>query len=180
MPPLKDGRKADFLPLRSGWNRAHIRPMTGLPTSPRMEGTCSNSCEYSDNVNVRPVKGENDVYACNFSRDAFRNQRWDEYSSKARGLFRPGTAMSWHAASRSSSTSGRTRLTRENIAASVSVSSARGTQGERIPRLGVRTRRRFVAFLVEERTDRLLVSHPTALQGDVGHRSGTGVVEHRP
>lgn len=44
----------------------------------------------SDNVNVRPVKGENDVYACNFSRDAFKNQRWDEYSSKARGLFLDG------------------------------------------------------------------------------------------
>lgn len=44
----------------------------------------------SDNVNVRPVKGENDVYACNFSRDAFKNQRWDKYSSKARGLFLDG------------------------------------------------------------------------------------------
>lgn len=44
----------------------------------------------SDNVNVRPVKGETDVYACNFSRDAFENQRWDEYSSKARGLFLDG------------------------------------------------------------------------------------------
>ena len=44
----------------------------------------------SGNVNVCPVKGETDVYACNFSRDAFKNRRWDEYSSKARGLFLNG------------------------------------------------------------------------------------------
>ena len=39
------------------------------------------------NVRVRLVRGETDVYACNFTRDAFYNHRWDEYSSKARGLF---------------------------------------------------------------------------------------------
>lgn len=47
-----------------------------------LDGMCANP-----NVRVRPVKGETDVYACNFTRDAFYNHRWDEYSSKARGLF---------------------------------------------------------------------------------------------
>lgn len=42
------------------------------------------------NVRVRAVKGEPDVYACNFTRDAFRNHCWDEYTSKARGLFLNG------------------------------------------------------------------------------------------
>lgn len=39
------------------------------------------------NVRVRRVDGEDDVYACNFTRDAFLNHQWDDYSSKARGLF---------------------------------------------------------------------------------------------
>ena len=39
------------------------------------------------NVRVKRVKGEDDVYACNFTRKAFFNHEWDEYSSKARGLF---------------------------------------------------------------------------------------------
>lgn len=44
----------------------------------------------SDTVSVRPVNGESGVYACNFTRDAFKNHHWDEYSSKARGLFLDG------------------------------------------------------------------------------------------
>lgn len=39
------------------------------------------------NVRVRPVDGEDDVYACNFTRDAFINHKWDGYTTKARGLF---------------------------------------------------------------------------------------------
>jgi tRNA splicing ligase len=39
------------------------------------------------NVRVKKVEGEDDVYACNFTRRAFYNHDWDEYSSKARGLF---------------------------------------------------------------------------------------------
>jgi predicted kinase len=42
------------------------------------------------NVRVRPVDGEDDVYACNFTRDAFLNHKWDEYTTEARGLFLDG------------------------------------------------------------------------------------------
>lgn len=41
----------------------------------------------NSNVMVRPVDGEDDVYACNFTRDAFINHKWDGYTTKARGLF---------------------------------------------------------------------------------------------
>lgn len=47
------------------------------------------------NIRVRPVDGEDDVYACNFTRDAFLNHKWDGYTTKARGLFldRNGTVV---------------------------------------------------------------------------------------
>lgn len=51
------------------------------------DGNLLDGMRANPNVRVRPVKGETDVYACNFTRDAFRNHRWDEYSSAARGLF---------------------------------------------------------------------------------------------
>lgn len=38
-------------------------------------------------VKVKEVNGERDVYACNFTRQAFTNHVWNEYTSKARGLF---------------------------------------------------------------------------------------------
>ena len=50
-------------------------------------GNLLDGMRANPNVRVRPVDGESDVYACNFTRDAFYNHRWDEYSSKARGLF---------------------------------------------------------------------------------------------
>ena len=50
-------------------------------------GNLLDGMRANPNVRVRPVDGESDVYACNFTRDAFINRRWDEYSSKARGLF---------------------------------------------------------------------------------------------
>lgn len=52
-----------------------------------VDGNLLDGMRANPNVRVRPVKGETDVYACNFTRDAFRNRKWDEYSSKARGLF---------------------------------------------------------------------------------------------
>lgn len=57
-----------------------------------MEGTITmtnllDEMMSSDLVRVRQVKGEDDVYACNFTRDAFMNHDWNELTTKARGLF---------------------------------------------------------------------------------------------
>ena len=122
MPLLKDGRKWT-LDRYSKWleQGAHTTE-DGFADFSTDGRNLLELMRDSDNVNVRPVKGETDVYACNFSRDAFRNQRWDEYSSKARACSSTGTAMSWHAASRSSSTSGRT--SRPPARTSTSVSSS--------------------------------------------------------
>lgn len=54
---------------------------------PEPEPTLLDRMRANPNVRVKPVQGETDLYACNFTRDAFRNHAWDEYSSKARGLF---------------------------------------------------------------------------------------------
>lgn len=51
------------------------------------EPTLLDRMRANPNVRVIPVRGEDDLWACNFTRDAFRNHAWDEYSSKARGLF---------------------------------------------------------------------------------------------
>lgn len=51
------------------------------------EPTLLDQMRDNPNVRVMPVRGEEDLWACNFTRDAFRNHAWDEYSSKARGLF---------------------------------------------------------------------------------------------
>lgn len=90
MPLLKDGRKWT-LGRYSKWleQGAHTTE-DGFADFSTDGRNLLELMRDSDNVNVRPVKGETDVYACNFSRDAFRNQRWDEYSSKARGLFLDG------------------------------------------------------------------------------------------
>lgn len=56
-------------------------------THPEAEPTLLDHMRANPNVHVKPVQGETDLYACNFTRDAFRNHAWDEYSSKARGLF---------------------------------------------------------------------------------------------
>lgn len=57
---------------------------------PEPEPTLLDRMRANPNVRVKPVQGETDLYACNFTRDAFRNHAWDEYSSKARGLFLNG------------------------------------------------------------------------------------------
>lgn len=54
---------------------------------PEPEPTLLDQMRDNPNVRVMPVRGEEDLWACNFTRDAFRNHAWDEYSSKARGLF---------------------------------------------------------------------------------------------
>lgn len=54
---------------------------------PEPETTLLDRMRANPNVRVMPVRGEDDLWACNFTRDAFRNHAWDEYSSKARGLF---------------------------------------------------------------------------------------------
>lgn len=54
---------------------------------PEPEPTLLDQMRDNPNVRVIPVRGEEDLWACNFTRDAFRNHAWDEYSSKARGLF---------------------------------------------------------------------------------------------
>lgn len=54
---------------------------------PEPEPTLLDQMRANPNVRVIPVRGEDDLWACNFTRDAFRNHAWDEYSSKARGLF---------------------------------------------------------------------------------------------
>lgn len=91
MPPLKDGRKWT-LDRYVKWleQGAHTTEDGFADFSYKNGKTLLDLMRDSDNVNVRPVKGETDVYACNFSRDAFKNHRWDEYSSKARGLFLDG------------------------------------------------------------------------------------------
>lgn len=66
--------------------RAYARTHPDDPAS-NVDGNLLDGMRANPNVRVRPVKGEADVYACNFTRDAFRNHRWDEYSSAARGLF---------------------------------------------------------------------------------------------
>ncbi|WP_307998135.1 RNA ligase [uncultured Bifidobacterium sp.] len=66
--------------------RAYARTHPDDPAS-NVDGNLLDGMRANPNVRVRSVKGETDVYACNFTRDAFRNHKWDEYSSKARGLF---------------------------------------------------------------------------------------------
>lgn len=90
MPSLKDGAKWT-LDSYSKWLKqgAHTTE-DGFADFSADGSNLLDIMRDSDNVHVRPVKGETDVYACNFSRDAFKNQRWDEYSSKARGLFLDG------------------------------------------------------------------------------------------
>lgn len=38
-------------------------------------------------VRVTPVRGESDVFACNFTREAFLEGRWNTRTINARGLF---------------------------------------------------------------------------------------------
>ena len=90
MPPLKDGRKWTLDRYSKWLEQGAHKTNDGFADFSTDGRNLLELMRDSDNVNVRPVKGENAVYACNFSRDAFKNQRWDEYSSKARGLFLDG------------------------------------------------------------------------------------------
>lgn len=72
----------DEMYLRRVYARTHPDEPVESDGGNLLDGMRSNP-----NVRVRPVRGETDVYACNFTRDAFRNHKWDAYSSKARGLF---------------------------------------------------------------------------------------------
>ena len=87
-----------FLPSQHGRN--HTADMGASPAwldwrmsntddlpCPEPEPTLLDQMRDNPNVRVMPVRGEEDLWACNFTRDAFRNHAWDEYSSKARGLF---------------------------------------------------------------------------------------------
>lgn len=90
MPPLRDGRKWTLDRYSKWLEQGAHKTNDGFADFSTDGRNLLELMRDSDNVNVRPVKGENDVYACNFSRDAFKNQRWDKYSSKARGLFLDG------------------------------------------------------------------------------------------
>lgn len=54
---------------------------------PRNGNTLLESMVNNPNVRVVPVQGEENLFACNFTRKAFSRGNWDEYSSMARGLF---------------------------------------------------------------------------------------------
>lgn len=79
---LRGDAMVDEAYLRRAYARTHPDEPVESDGGNLLDGMRSNP-----NVRVRPVRGETDVYACNFTRDAFRNRKWDEYSSKARGLF---------------------------------------------------------------------------------------------
>lgn len=53
----------------------------------RNGNTLLESMVNNPNVRVVPVQGEENLFACNFTREAFSKGNWDEYSSMARGLF---------------------------------------------------------------------------------------------
>ena len=77
--------RGDAMVSEAYLRRAYAKTHPDDPMSDH--GNLLDGMRTNPNVRVRPVRGETDVYACNFTRDAFRNHKWDEYSSKARGLF---------------------------------------------------------------------------------------------
>lgn len=77
--------RGDAMVDESYLRRAYAKTHPDEPVD--ADGNLLDGMRANPNVRVRPVKGETDVYACNFTRDAFLNRKWDEYSSKARGLF---------------------------------------------------------------------------------------------
>lgn len=54
------------------------------------ENNLLNKMIENANVRVKKVDGFDDLYSCNFTRDAFYNKKWDKYTSTARGLFLDG------------------------------------------------------------------------------------------
>lgn len=72
--------------MRESWKRFHavmFRPLT--PGDPN--GNLLERMHADPYVRVMPVRGERDVFACNFTSEAFRKGRWNERTINARGLF---------------------------------------------------------------------------------------------
>ena len=81
----RNRKRGDGMVDETYLRRAYARTHPDEPVE--SDGNLLDGMRSNPNVRVRPVRGETDVYACNFTRDAFRNHKWDAYSSKARGLF---------------------------------------------------------------------------------------------
>ena len=86
---------ADRVPedyIRSSWKRFHtamFRPLE--PGDPN--GNLLERMRADPYVRVIPVRGETDVYACNFTAEAFREHRWTDRTINARGLFVGGNGQ---------------------------------------------------------------------------------------
>ncbi len=80
--------RADHVPeeyIRSSWKRFHhvmFRPLN--PEDPN--GNLLKRMIADLYVRVTPVRGESDVFACNFTREAFLEGRWNTRTINARGL----------------------------------------------------------------------------------------------
>ncbi|MBT1182086.1 AAA family ATPase [Bifidobacterium sp. CP2] len=83
---------ADRVPeeyIRESWKRFHavmFRPLE--PGDP--DGNLLDRMRADPYVRVVPVRGETDVFACNFTSEAFREHRWTARTINARGLFLDG------------------------------------------------------------------------------------------
>lgn len=89
-PPMTQDSYCDWLERGAPCDDGIIReesPLLDRMCTRSEQGTLLDHMRVNPNVQVKPVRGEHDLHACNFTRDAFRNHAWDEYSSKARGLF---------------------------------------------------------------------------------------------
>lgn len=80
--------RADHVPeeyIRSSWKRFHhvmFRPLN--PEDPN--GNLLKRMIADPYVRVTPVRGEIDVFACNFTREAFLEGRWNTRTINAHGL----------------------------------------------------------------------------------------------
>lgn len=79
--------RADHVPeeyIRSSWKRFHhvmFRPLN--PEDPN--GNLLKRMIADPYVRVTPVRGESDVFACNFTREAFLEGRWNTRTINAAG-----------------------------------------------------------------------------------------------
>lgn len=72
--------------IRASWKRFHtvmFRPLAPGDSN----GNLLERMRADPYVRVVPVRGETDVFACNFTPEAFRKGRWNERTINARGLF---------------------------------------------------------------------------------------------
>ncbi|KAB7791120.1 RNA ligase [Bifidobacterium leontopitheci] len=84
-----DGKRVPEDYIRSSWKRFHdvmFRPLDGGG----LGGNLLERMRADPDVRVTPVRGEADVFVCNFTRDAFLKGRWNERTVNARGLFVDG------------------------------------------------------------------------------------------